>query len=82
MTAAFAVYNGFLGVHHASLWHGTICVYYLVLLLLRGAAVLLARRASLRGDTGETGRRKILVLAVLLLLLNVSLIVPISLMIR
>lgn len=82
VTAAFAVYNGFLGVHHASLWHGTICVYYLILLVLRGAAVLLAGRASLRGDAEETGRVKYLVLAVLLLLLNVSLIVPISLMIR
>ena len=82
VTAAFAVYNGFLGARHASLWHGTICVYYLVLLALRGAAVLLARRASVRGDAKQTGRRTYLILAFLLLLLNVSLIVPISLMIR
>ena len=25
VTVIFALYNGFLGVHHASLWHGTIC---------------------------------------------------------
>ena len=31
VTALFALYNGFLGVYHASLWHGSICAYYLVL---------------------------------------------------
>ena len=31
VTVFFALYNGFLGIHHASLWHGTICTYYLVL---------------------------------------------------
>ena len=33
-TLFFAFYNGFLGIYHASLWHGTICVYYIILTLL------------------------------------------------
>ena len=39
VTLVFAFYNGFLGIHHASLWHGTICVYYLVLTILRGSII-------------------------------------------
>ena len=39
----FALYNGFLGVRHSSLWHGSICAYYLFLVLRRG------RRESGRG---------------------------------
>lgn len=30
-TLIFAVYNGYLGIHHQSLWYGTICIYYLVI---------------------------------------------------
>ena len=82
VTAAFALYNGFLGVHHQSLWHGTICVYYIILVLLRGGIVFSERIAYKRDDGGRV--RKICrgVSSALLLILNISLIVPTALMVK
>ena len=82
VTAAFAVYNGWLGVAHASPWHGGICVYYILLFLLR-LIVIRAERAS-GGLAGPDGSRDRAVLAAsaLLLLLNLCLIGPFYLMVR
>ena len=46
VTLLFALYNGFLGIYHASLWHGTICVYYILLTLLRGLIIFAAKKKS------------------------------------
>ena len=80
-TAFFALYNGFLGIRHASVWHGTICVYYLVLVLLRGAILLGERRAARDSSPERKKDRACLAAASLLLLLNASLVVPVSLMV-
>ena len=37
VTVLFALYNGFLGLYHGSIWYGTICLYYLLLAVLREA---------------------------------------------
>ena len=66
VTALFALYNGFLGIYNASLWHGSICVYYLVLVILRGMII------SSRSRIERSG---------LLLFLNFCLVVPVSLMV-
>ena len=82
VTLIFAFYNGFLGVHHASLWHGTICVYYILLTILRGSIITVAKRADLRGEQ-EAGRDKaFLAVSFLLLVLNISLVVPMAIMVR
>ncbi len=81
VTAVFALYNGFLGIRHASLWHGSVCVYYLVLALLRGLVIAAARRAYRSGDRGRVRERAALAASVLLLLLNLSLVVPVSMMV-
>ncbi len=79
--AAFALYNGFLGIRHSSFWHGSICVYYLLLLIIRGnileAEKLVAggRDEKLRGGMYLAG-------SVLLLLLNLCMIGPIIIMVR
>lgn len=73
VTAAFALYNGFLGVYHSSLWHGSICVYYLVLVALRLLIVTSVNRNSKRSARTVS--------AALLLFLNLCLIVPVSLMV-
>lgn len=39
VTMVFAIYNGFLGIYHSSVWYGTICVYYMVLAGLRGTII-------------------------------------------
>jgi len=81
-TLFFAFYNGYLGIHHASLWYGTICIYYIMLTLLRGS-IIAATRMIDRSKAQEIARNKaFLAISFLLLILNISLIVPISIMVR
>lgn len=77
-TTVFAVYNGALGLLRRSLWRGSICAYYVLLSLLRWM-VLGARRKA--GDEGFPARRALLVTSGLMLVMNVALIVPISLLV-
>ena len=83
VTAVFALYNGFLGIYHASLWHGTICVYYLVLVVLRGLLLLAGRRLSPQSgrESAHAQKKVYSAAAALLLLLNVCLVLPVSLMV-
>ena len=80
VTAVFALYNGFLGVYHSSLWHGTICVYYLVLAILRGVIVSASIQSARESDPVRFQRKFYTAAAALLLFLNICLIVPVSLM--
>ena len=81
VTAIFALYNGFLGVYHASLWHGSICVYYFVLVGLR-TMIITARKSADRRTEPERAQTKFYVAsASLLLFLNLCLVVPVSLMV-
>ena len=82
MTLIFALYNGFLGIYHESLWHGTICVYYILLSGLRGSIIIAAKKLAKR-EAQEAERNKAsFKISFLLLILNISLIVPISIMVR
>ncbi len=81
VTALFALYNGFLGVYHASLWHGSICVYYLVLVIIRGIIISSRNRID-RVRTPERFMKRVYITSTaLLLFLNVCLVVPVSLMV-
>lgn len=40
VTILFALYNGFLGIRLLSVWHGSICVFYLLLIAIRGMVLL------------------------------------------
>ena len=82
VTVIFALYNGFLGVYHASLWHGSICLYYLILIVLRWVLIAAGKKAVPAGKREDSIKRVYLKASVLLLLLNASMIVPITLMIR
>ena len=81
VTAIFALYNGFLGVYHASLWHGTICVYYLVLVILRGVIISARNRSARESDPVRFQIKVYVASAALLLLLNTCLVIPVSLMV-
>ena len=81
VTALFALYNGFLGVSHASLWHGSICVYYLVLVILRTTVIAAGKKAGRKAEPNRALAKVYIASAALLLFLNVCLIVPISLMV-
>ena len=82
VTMIFALYNGFLGVYHRSLWHGTICVYYIILILLRGLIIAAEKKISPQIKGGEARNRVYLIASVLLLILNTSLVVPIAIMVK
>lgn len=72
ISMAFTVYNGVLGIVYQSLWHGSICVYYLLLAVVR--AILLKTR--------HNSQRKVFIgTHLLLLLMDISLIVPIYVMV-
>ena len=32
---AYTIFNGFLGIYYSSIWNGTICVYYVLLAIVR-----------------------------------------------
>lgn len=84
LTLLFAAYHGYLGICLSSLWHGSICVYYLLLALIRGIVLLTDRVAGAKGpDTRSRWRqRAFFVSSALLLFLNLALIMPVSLMVR
>ncbi|MBR3059094.1 MAG: hypothetical protein IKG89_00595 [Oscillospiraceae bacterium] len=82
MTVVFALYNGFLGVRHSSLWHGTICVYYIVLTGLRGVIITARKRLAPADGREDAGNKAYILAAALLLLLNLSLVIPVTLMVR
>lgn len=81
VTALFALYNGSLGVSHASLWHGSICVYYLVLLILRTMVIAARKKAGRKAEPNRALAKAYIAAAALLLFLNVCLVVPVSLMV-
>lgn len=81
-TALFAFYNGYLGLCFHSVWHGSICVFYLLLMVIRGIVLLDERRNRTRPEAQRhrCRRRTFLISSVVLLMLDLALIVPISMM--
>lgn len=55
LTAVFALYNGFLWIYNAALWHGSICVYYIVLVLL--STIIITARKRTGGKDGQEHRK-------------------------
>lgn len=82
MNVIFAFYNGFLGIYRSSLWHGTICVYHIILILLRGTILLSAKKIYERKEQDSAKHKVYLRVSVLLLIVNICLVVPIVLIIK
>ena len=82
-TALFAVYNGYLGIRCGSVWHKSIAGFYLLLTAVRGSALLTERRVRARPapEQERCRRRTFLVSSVLLLVLDLALILPVSMMV-
>lgn len=77
-TVIFALYNGALGLLHSSLWHGSICAYYILLSLLRGVLLLAEGR---EGVSARWKKRIFYGTSGLMLALNGALTVPAALMV-
>ncbi len=83
---AYTLFNGFLGIYFRSIWHGTICVYYLMLVFVRAFTVYSQHKLSEKDNLSykeavEEKRRTQLVTYTVMLLMNLALIVPIKVMI-
>lgn len=83
VTVIFALYNGFLGIRLRSIWHGSICAFYLLLVFVRGIILSAVRKSSERSDSEKMHirYRAFQLSAMMLLLLNLALICPIALMV-
>lgn len=83
VTILFALYNGFLGIRLSSVWHGSICVFYLLLIAIRGMILLNEKRNTMRSESQSAYCRgkTFAISSVILLVLNLALILPISLMV-
>lgn len=82
-TTLFALYHGFLGLALSSIWHGSICVFYLLLVAIRGIILLTEYKIKSKGEKEKQRQRQKIfyVTSALLLLLNLALLLPISLMV-
>ncbi len=81
VTVLFALYNGFLGIYHGSVWYAAICLYYLLLAVLRGTVIAAEKKIFARGGNEKARDRTHLAASVLLLILNISMIGPITMMV-
>ena len=74
-TALFALYNGYLGLWHRSVWHGSICVFYLLLMAIRGMVLLTEKRGQAWSEfeRDRCRRRAFLVSSLFLLALDLAL---------
>ena len=81
---AFAVYNGFLGLIYSSVWNASICVYYVLLAIVRGRIICAERKSDKRyGKKWKNYRKKVYFSThIIIFLMNVSLIIPITVMIK
>ena len=69
ITILFALYNGFLGIRLLSVWHGSICVYYLLLAAIRGIILLTEKRNAAKDEAEKTYRRqKMFIISAVMLL--------------
>ena len=82
VSVIFALYNGVLGIHYASLWHGSICVYYLLLVVIRGTVIIAERKIAAHGRNESIRQKVDRTASWLLLILNLSLIVPVTIMVK
>lgn len=83
ITILFALYNGFLAVNLLSIWNGSICIYYLFFMVIRGM-VLMTERNNIKRNHKQKDKfrqRTFVISSIMLLVLNFVLIVPISIMV-
>lgn len=79
ITVLFALYNSVLGIRYRIIWNGYISIYYFLLTILRG---FIFYGAIKYGESDVKNRNMVhLVSSLILIVLNVSLVVPITLMV-
>ena len=82
-TLLFALYHGCLGLWYGSVWHGSIGGFYLLLTAIRGSILLTEKRNKVRPEAKRDLCRRwtFVISSLLLLVLDLALILPISMMV-
>lgn len=80
----FIIFNAVMGIVCSSLWHGTICIYYILLTTVRGTIVFCQRNEKYRheADLSLFRSRVSKYTHLVLFILNLALVVPISIMVK
>lgn len=79
----FAIFNGALGLYYQSVWNGAICIYYVLLAVVRGIIVKPVKAHHIRDkERGKEHRRIFFRIHIIMLIMNLSLLVPIAVMIN
>ena len=84
ITFLFSLYNAYLGIWHQSIWYGSISAYYIFLTIIRGTIILTQDRLHRKEIQDEERIRRWVFLATagLLVLMNLVMAVPISLLVE
>lgn len=79
----FMCYHGYLGISYSSIWHGSICIFYFLLMTIRGGIILTEKGNAMRSQEEKClhRRKTFRISAILLLGLDLSLLLPISMMV-
>jgi len=83
ITLAFACYHAYLGIVNQYTWSICICIYYVLLTLVRGLIIFSEKRIKTKDEKEKLKRRKetFLFTSVLLFIINLALIAPIILLV-
>lgn len=77
----FALFNGILWVRYRLAWNGAICIYYLMLLLVRTCLIRYDKKIK-KHHKQNPSKRVLFLLYGLVFLMNLSMIAPISIMVH
>lgn len=85
ITIIFTLFNAFIGLYKNSIWHISIALYYVILVLIRFVIVMIEKKIKAKENNNQEETRNIrkvvyIIISILLIILSLALIVPISLM--
>lgn len=81
ITFGFTVFNGVIGILYRSVWNISICIYYALLAVVRRIIVRSQRKTVDKHQDKEIIKKTYAVTHIILILIDVALVVPITLMV-
>ena len=81
ITFGFTVFNGVIGILYRSVWNISICIYYVLLAVVRRIIVRSQRKTVDKNQDKEIIKKTYGVTHIILILIDVALVVPIALMV-
>lgn len=78
----FTIFNGVLGILYQSVWNISICIYYVLLAIVRRIIVCSQRKTGDKNQEKEKIKNTYVVTHMILILIDMALVVPIALMVR